>query len=136
MLLKLQSMRAVRCYHCGRGFEAAAKAMLLTCPHCYKPVRMNDVVVKGAHHTKSVETCGRILVERKGWLMASHVHAVGGIEVHGTLDARTVVSGPVYLHSKSRFRGDLTAPTIYLETGASVDGGYFVIGPPIPEDAA
>lgn len=126
-MLKTQATRPVECYHCRRRFEAAQKAILISCPHCYQRVRINDVIVKSVHHERSVETCGRILVEKKGWMMASFVHAGEGIEVLGSLDAKSVVSGPVLLGPKSRWKGDLTAPCLYIEPGATIEGGFFRI---------
>ncbi len=121
--------RAVVCYHCRRGFNAAMQAMVLTCPHCYKPVKVSDIVVRKAHHAPRVETCGRIFVDRKGWISAGIVHAGEGMEILGTLDARRVVAGPVVLGPRSMWRGDLRAPSVHLEPGARVDAGFFEIGP-------
>ncbi len=128
--------RAVVCYHCRRGFDAAERAMILTCPHCYKPVRVSDIVVKKAHHAPRIETCGRLFVDRKGWVSAGIVHAGEGIEVLGTLDARCVVSGPVHMGARATWRGDLRAPSVHLEPGARVDAGFFEIGDeePAPGD--
>lgn len=125
--------RAVVCYHCRRGFAAALRAMMLTCPHCYKPVKVNDIVVRRAHHAPRVETCGRIFVDRRGWVSAGVVHAGEGIEVQGTLDARRVVAGPVHLGPRASWRGDLRAPSVHLEPGARVAAGFFEIGPGEPE---
>ena len=45
----------------------------------------------------------------------------------GSLDAKSVVSGPVLLGPKSRWKGDLTAPRLYIEPGATIEGGFFRI---------
>lgn len=126
-MLKTHATRAIDCYHCGRRFEAAVKAILLSCPHCYQRVRIDDVVVRSVHHARTVETCGRILIEKKGWVMASFVRAPEGIEVLGAMEAKSVVSGPVLLGPKSRWKGDLTAPRLYIEPGATIEGGFFRI---------
>ena len=77
---------------------------------------------------KEVRTCGRIHITKRGRVLADLVEAHGGIYCLGTIDARRVLSGkPVTLGNKSRFKGDLTAPGLNVESGARIDGGYFAI---------
>ncbi|MBL8761823.1 MAG: polymer-forming cytoskeletal protein, partial [Phycisphaerae bacterium] len=77
----------------------------------------------------SVETCGRIVVAPRGWLMAGVVIAAGGIEVLGRFHAKYVQSGPVFLAAGATWRGSLLAPSIEIEPGAAIEGGLFDIGP-------
>lgn len=128
-MFTIRSQRSVRCYRCQAPFVASARAIVLTCPHCYQRVHIEDVVVRGNHHANSVETCGKILVAPRGWLMAGVVIAAGGIEVLGRLHAKYVQSGPVFLAAGATWRGSLLAPSIVIEPGASVEDGLFDIGP-------
>lgn len=128
-MFTIRSQRSVRCYRCQAPFVASARAIVLTCPHCYQRVHIEDVVVRGNHHANSVETCGKILVAPRGWLMAGVVIAAGGIEVLGRLHAKYVQSGPVFLAAGATWRGSLLAPSIIIEPGASVEDGLFDIGP-------
>ncbi|MFO0834887.1 MAG: polymer-forming cytoskeletal protein [Phycisphaerales bacterium] len=128
-MFTIRSQRSVRCYRCQAPFVASARAIVLTCPHCYQRVHIEDVIVRGNHHANSVETCGRILVAPRGWLMAGVIIAAGGIEVLGRLHAKYVQSGPVFLAAGATWRGSLLAPSIVIEPGASVEDGLFDIGP-------
>lgn len=128
-MFTIRSQRSVRCYRCQAPFVASARAIVLTCPHCYQRVHIEDVVVRGNHHANSVETCGKILVAPRGWLMAGVVIAAGGIEVLGRLHAKYVQSGPVFLAAGATWRGSLLAPSIVIEPGASVEDGLFDISP-------
>ncbi len=128
-MFTIRTQRSVRCYRCQAPFAASARAIVLTCPHCYQRVHIEDVVIRGNHHANSVETCGRILVAPRGWLMAGVVIAADGIEVLGRLHAKYVQSGPVFLGAGASWRGSLLAPSIVIEPGAAVEDGLFDIGP-------
>lgn len=128
-MFTIRTQRSVRCYRCQAPFAASARAIVLTCPHCYQRVHIEDVIVRGNHHANSVETCGKILVAPRGWLMAGVVIAAEGIEVLGRFHAKYVRSGPVFLGAGASWRGSLLAPSIVIEPGAAVEDGLFDIGP-------
>lgn len=129
IVLQGQPTRAVVCYHCHRGFDAAARAITLTCPSCYKPLRLDDVVIKGVHHAARLETCGFVVVERKGWLMATSVYAGSGLDVLGSLETKAAVAPRVLITATARWRGNLRCRQLRIDPGAAVDGGYFEVGP-------
>ncbi len=128
-VLQGQPTRAVTCYHCHRGFDAAARALTLSCPRCYKPLRLDDVSIKGVHHAARLETCGRLVIERKGWVMAASIYAGAGIELHGALEAKAIVTPTLWVGPKARVRGDIRARALTLELGALVDTSHFDVGP-------
>ncbi len=136
--------RNVRCYHCGRPFEVGARAMTTSCPGCFKPVRVNDVVVKALEAVKRIQTCGRVVVHKTGRVFAQLVEAEGGVVVEGLLEANVVSRGPVHIGAKATWKGDCRAPSLHVELGGKIVGGYFVIpdetlrpaGDAVPQPAA
>ncbi|MFW6060159.1 MAG: polymer-forming cytoskeletal protein [Phycisphaeraceae bacterium] len=125
--------RTVQCYHCHHRFEVGGRAQSTSCPGCNKPVIVGDMVIKQLKGPlKEVRTCGRIEIHKRGRVLAELIEAHGGIECLGTIDAQRVLSGrPVTLGPKSRFKGDLTAPSLKIQKGARIDGGRFTV----PDDA-
>lgn len=128
--------RQVRCYHCTQRIEVSESALSLSCPCCNKRIVIQDLIVSGIYAGSKVQTCGKVVVERKGDLSAATVHASSGIFVDGSLKANVKSLGPVVIRAKARWRGDCEAPRIEIEPGASVEGGDFRIKPvPEPEPA-
>ncbi|MCC6322415.1 MAG: polymer-forming cytoskeletal protein [Phycisphaerales bacterium] len=122
--------RTVRCYHCREVFDVPPKAMSISCPWCYKRVTLDDIVVKDTCMQSRVQTCGRLLVHRKGSIVASIIEAMQGIEILGHAEGAITSGGPVLIGPKARVKGDVTAPSIWMEPGAVIESGYFkIIGP-------
>jgi hypothetical protein len=117
----------VRCYHCLNHFDASEKAITLSCPRCYQRVEVRDVIVRDEMRAKVVQTCGLVIIEKKGRLRAEAVEACEGVEVLGELDAHCVSHAHVFIGAKATWRGDCTAPMIVMEPGAKVLGGRFEI---------
>jgi cytoskeletal protein CcmA (bactofilin family) len=119
----------VRCYHCTEPIEVSESALSLSCPCCCKRIVIQDLVVSGNYAGTKVQTCGRVVVERKGDLSAASVQASDGVFVEGTLKANVRSLGPVVIGAKARWRGDCQAPRIEIEPGAAIEGGDFRIAP-------
>lgn len=109
--------------------EVGASAMSLSCPSCARRIVVQDLVVQGVYAANSVQTCGWVVVERRGQLSASVVQAGAGVEVHGSLRADVVSLGPVVISGKARWRGDCRTPKLDVEPGAVIEGGSFDVGP-------
>lgn len=139
MLGKLHFRRApvpeeqtCRCFACGGDFVASTRAVSARCPHCGRSVALQDIVITGPRWMGTVQTCGRVIVERKGKLVASLVETGAGVAVLGAIEARVVSQGFVLLGAKGKWKGDCRAVTILMEPGAQVDGGKFEIAGGIP----
>jgi hypothetical protein len=128
------SVRTVQCYFCHRHFDVPAKAMSLSCPWCYRRVRLDDIVVKGECFAKALQTCGRIVVQPKGHVVASLIEGRMGVEVFGSVDGPTRSGIRMFIASGGRVRGNISAPGIYIEPGGTVAGGLMRIG--VESDAA
>lgn len=121
------SSRQVRCYHCTERIEVSDNALSLSCPCCCKRIVIQDLVVSGIYAGTKVQTCGRVVVERKGDLSAASVQASGGVFVDGAIKANVRSLGPVVIGAKARWKGDCDAPKIEIEPGATIEGGAFKI---------
>lgn len=121
------SPRTVQCYHCRQGFDVPSAAMSISCPWCYKRVTLDDLIVKDTCWTSKVQTCGRLIVERRGTLVASYIEARSGMTILGICEGKLVSGGAVTLGPKALVRGDLEAPSIDIADGATIEGGFFKI---------
>lgn len=129
-MAKAAPQRPIQCYHCRHRFEVARQALSITCPKCAKALVIEDVVIKTAHNVRKIQTCGKLIVEKKGRVVAQTVEAIGGVEVEGYLEAKVMSGGVVRIGAKAQWKGDCSAPALSLELGGRIERGYFVI----PED--
>jgi hypothetical protein len=129
-MAKAAPQRKVQCYHCRHRFDIPSRAMSVTCPKCAKALVVEDVVINTAHNVRKLQTCGKVVIEKKGRVVAQLVEAIGGIEVEGYLEAKVHSGGPVRIGAKAHWKGDCSAPSIVVELGGRIEKGYFVI----PED--
>ena len=121
------AIKTVQCYHCRRRIDVSAKAMSTSCPECYKPVVVQDVVVKGFQTVQKLQTCGRVIVKTRGRVVAGLIQAQQGIEVLGVLDGNAISAGPVVIGPKARWRGNCQAPSLEVKAGARIESGFFKI---------
>ncbi len=124
--------RVVLCYHCRRECEVSARAMSSSCAHCHRQLA---IAVRARHWGSNLQTCGRIVLERKADVRVNTLRACGGVEIHGTLKGRIVSMGPVTLGDTAQIDGDLEAPAVFVAPGAKILGGKFHISPlaPMPD---
>jgi len=128
-MAKQNTLRAIQCYHCRSAFEVSARAMTVSCPACHKKLLVEDVVIKDAQSVTKLQTCGRILIEKNGRVMAQLVEAHQGIEVQGVIEAKVLSGRPVIIGAKAQWKGDCRAPAVQIELGARITRGYFEIDP-------
>jgi hypothetical protein len=122
--------RTIQCYHCRHRFEIARQAQSTSCPKCSRQLRLEDVVVKTLEAVRKIQTCGKVVVQKKGRIIAQSVEAHMGVVVEGTMEANVVSGGLVTIKSKAHWKGDCAAPSVSIEDGCVITSGYFVV----PED--
>lgn len=127
--------RSVRCYHCLHWLDVPAKAVQLSCPLCYKPIKVDDVVIDRVQTTGQVRTCGVVVIGAKGNLSASLVESGQGVQVLGKLVGRVRCAGPVVLGPRAIWNGDCQAASIVIQPGATILGGRFSISPQVATPA-
>ena len=126
-MAKRTPTRSVRCYHCGEALEVGGKTQSTSCPACNGRVIVQDVEVAVLTPVHEIQTCGRLVVTKKGSLIAKRVQALGGVEVLGRMDANVESGGPVHIAAGARWRGDCRAPTVTIDPGARIEGGCFAV---------
>ncbi|MDB5299253.1 MAG: hypothetical protein JWO87_916, partial [Phycisphaerales bacterium] len=50
------------CLHCGKPQEVGRKAMSITCKHCNKSLKLEDIRFKEYQARRVIETCGIVTV--------------------------------------------------------------------------
>lgn len=118
--------RTVQCYECRRRFQVGGRAESTACPGCGRAVIVGDVVVRQLKPVTTVRTCGRVIVQRRGRVIARRVEAHLGLDVLGVLDADVVSGGPVHIGPRAQWKGDCRAPTVVISPGARVSGRFSV----------
>lgn len=121
------STRPIVCYHCGHRFEASAHAMSVSCPECYKHLRLEDIIIRTLEAARTYYTCGRLVVLPKARAQAHEIRAVAGVTVEGALEANVVSFGPVWIGPNALWRGDCRAPVVKVEDGARIISGKFIV---------
>jgi len=106
--------------------------MSISCPWCSRRVTLDDLFVRDRCWTSRLQTCGRIVVHRRGLVNARVIEAMEGIEIQGSVEGSVVSGGPVVLGPGARLRGDLAAPSVSIASGAIIEGGLLRIAAGLP----
>ena len=120
--------RTVLCYHCKRNVRVPLMARSSSCPMCFKGLTLDDLQVRANGFSGRLNTCGKVTVEKKARAVTRSVEVSSGIDVLGSLEAKLTSFGPVYFGPGARMKGDCQAPSLVVELGAVIEGGFFRIG--------
>ena len=130
--------KQIFCTHCGHASEVGKRAMSIFCPKCHKRVILEDLKITSYYAVSEFATSGDVVVERKGFVVApirADKVTVKG-RVQGAIEAR----GWVWVGKMAQLKGDITAPAIFVEEGAAIDGFLCIGAPPsgveAPEEPA
>jgi hypothetical protein len=119
-------MKRVACTHCGGESEVADRAMSVFCPHCRKRLILENFRIKSYHAVREFATCGNIVVEKRGAVAARIV--VDNLLVRGRIQGDVLARGKIQITRTGEVRGDLRAPRLIVEVGATIKG-HCQIGP-------
>ncbi len=100
--------------------------MSVFCPHCKKRLILEDFKIRTYYAVREFATCGDIVVERKGHVVAPI--KVGNLTVKGKVQGNVTVRGKAVISKTGWFKGEIEAPSLNIENGAVVDG-FLRIGP-------
>lgn len=128
-LFSLNADRTVRCVHCAGPFVVPGAAQVLTCPLCYKRVRVDDVVVTGSQIHGRVETCGSVVIRRGGRFHVEVLKAGMGLLVEGEVRTGHAVAPMVVMGPEAVWRGDLQTAKLDLHPQSRIVAGRFRIRP-------
>jgi hypothetical protein len=119
--------QTIICLYCAKPNEISRKAVTINCRHCNKLLRIEDLVIKQYQARRTIDTTGIITVEKKGHVVADLVHC-GGLVIRGKLKAQIVCRGPMLVGPEAEVKGDVTAASLAVGAGATLEGQYR-IGP-------
>lgn len=123
--LPAHATRVVRCYRCGRSFEASAFAESTGCPGCGGAVRLPDLVLDKGHWGGSVQTAGSVLVPEGATVRSSLIVASGDVTIEGCVHAMLLCGGTVRVGPNGQLRGGARCRVLVVDPGAVIRGGPF-----------
>ena len=118
---------SILCLYCRKPLEVGRKAMTITCKHCHKSLKLEDIQFKQYEARREIGTCGVVTVERKGNVVSDKIRC-GGLIVRGKVKGAIISHGPVLVGPEAEIQGDVTAPAMAVGAGAILRGRYD-IGP-------
>jgi len=124
-MAKVESKRAapvkrIVCTYCDGESEVAARAMSVFCPHCKKRLILENFKIKSYHAVREFFTCGDVVIERKGHVVAPI--KAGHITIKGKVQGNVTSRGPATITKTGSLKGGLEAPVLHIEQGAELDG--------------
>jgi len=119
--------RIVRCYHCHTDVQVPIAARSASCPSCFKGLVLDDLTVRESGYSLKLLTCGKVTVEKKARAITRTVEASAGVDILGTLEAKVMSHGQVYVGPGARMKGDCDATSLVVEPGAVLDGVFRIV---------
>lgn len=101
--------------------------MTSSCPKCNKAIKVEDIVVKSYLGVINLQTCGKIMITKRGRLNARLVQAGEGVFCEGVVQGSIETNGPTSMGPKSQWKGGhLRCPRLYIQEGAQLTGDVSV----------
>jgi predicted acyltransferase (DUF342 family) len=125
-------LKRVCCTRCQGALDVAARAMSASCPHCNRRLVLEDLRVEEYYAVREIATCGDVVVEKRGHVVAS-IQA-GNLIVSGRVQGDVRAVGRVSIARTASVTGDIQAPRLLVQNGATLDG-FLRIGDPTPNEA-
>lgn len=113
-------VREVICTHCHGVNEVSARAMSVFCNECRKRLILEDYVVKSFQGLRSYQTCGNVIVEKSGRIVAST--QAQNMIVRGKVEGDVTAAGHVDVAATGTLLGNIQASGLCVEHGARLDG--------------
>lgn len=103
-----------------------------SCPQCHKRIVLEHIKIRSYKAIKNHDTCGAVTIEKRGHLVASRVLAES-LTVRGQLHGNVTVREHVEIEDGGTLDGDISAPSIVVRAGGTING-YCRIGEPVGAD--
>ena len=126
------AVKEVICTSCGQCTDVARRAMSVFCPHCKQRLVLEDFKIRSYYAVRDFSTCGDIVVERKGHVVAPI--KVGNLTVKGKIQGSVTARGTVNIRKTGSVKGDLEAPSLLIEGGGVLQGFLRIGAPPSEEE--
>ncbi len=114
------TLKQVFCTHCGQPTEVGDKAISVVCPHCNKRLITEDIKVATYHAVREFATCGDIVVEKSGQVVA--LVKATHLTIRGKVKGNVIARQCVTILKAGSLKGDVQAPAMQVENGATFDG--------------
>jgi hypothetical protein len=118
-----EDRQTIVCLYCGRAQDVSRRAMTLTCKFCSKSLKLEDITIKNYEARRHIDTCGIVVVEKKGQVNADRI-LCGGLVARGRIRGTIMSRGPVLVGPEAEVRGDVSAPILAVGAGAVLHGFY------------
>ena len=116
--------QTITCLHCEKQQEVGRKAMSITCKFCSKSLKLEDIPLNKYEARRTIETVGTVTVDKKGNVVVTDKINCGGLIVRGKVKGNVKSRGPVFVGPEAEIKGDVTAPTLAVGLGATLNGKY------------
>lgn len=124
-------VRRVHCPGCSHSFEVSRRAIILRCPKCTGPVRLEDYTLRDQQEVE-LSTMGDVHVIAGAMINGNVI--CGRLINDGTLDGQLDVAGELELAPQSVTSGHITARSLHVRQGATLQA-RMTIGP-VPKKSA
>ena len=114
--------RVVCCPNCGGAQEVSQAAQSVVCRQCNVAIKVTDQKISQYSSTVSLETCGSLLIEKKGSLVTQKRVVASNLMLKGSLKSNTIVYDTAVISAGAQFVGDLKARLLTVEDGATLKG--------------
>ncbi len=112
--------KLVNCMYCGGAIEVSLRAMSVFCPHCNKRVVCEDYTIKSYRAVRHIATCGEVVIERKGHVVAPITAT--SLLIRGVVRGKITGKRVVVIEGTGVVEGDVEAPRLILQEGARING--------------
>lgn len=121
-----EDRQTIICLYCAKTQEVSRRAITVSCRYCGKPLKLEDIVIRDYVARRAIETCGIVVVEKKGQVVADRI-LCSNLVVRGRVKGAVVCRETAYVGNEAEIRGDVTAHSIAVGAGAVLQG-YYKIG--------
>jgi hypothetical protein len=114
--------RTIRCPNCSGSQEISASAQSVVCRHCNVTVKVTDQKISNYSATVALETCGSLVIEKKGALVVQKRVVASELTLKGSLKGNTIVYDSAHIGAGAQLVGDLKARVLIVDDGAALKG--------------
>jgi hypothetical protein len=112
---------SIQCIYCRQPQQVSGRAIIVTCKHCHKTLKIESLTIREYQARRAIETCGSLMIEKTGNVFTDRI-VCGSLVVRGRIKGNILSFGPVLVGPDAQIRGDITAPSLAVGEGAVLEG--------------
>jgi cytoskeletal protein CcmA (bactofilin family) len=116
---KGRANRLVHCYRCDKEHEVSSSARSTMCPTCNAGIEFDDLVVS-SNASRPVDTRGKLLVTKKGYLNNAHI-VCGEAIIEGRISGALRCEGAVHLRCSGALSSRITAGSLVVDKHSRIE---------------